>query len=872
MKKVILLAMFMPVMAYGQIFENFETGTADKWIQGVKGHWKADTTASITGKFSLHHVFDNSSSGSDYIGLPLTDLHPDEGLTRWEFLIKHSYDPSASNNWAVYLMSDIDPVSFAGEAAPNGFAIGVNLSGYDDSLRLWKIKKGSASVVITCPLNWQNDIGIAEAAGIFVERTESGLWSISLYDPDNNLICTARSSDYELFNASWLVLNYRYSSTRDRLLWLDDLKIEGVFYEDVEPPEITGCKVTGMKSLELILNEEPSDDILLRSNFQPSDAGNQVANVTRKTEKIFSLEFAGNFNNKTPNSLIINNLCDRLGNCANDVNVSFTPVWAEAGDVVISEIMADPLPAVGLPGKEYLEITSRSEFPFNLKKWILMVEDQSVLFPDIIIMPEDYLILCSVADTVFFREYGKTTGIKSFPTLTDDGKMVVLYDSLGNLIHGLEYSSGWYGNKLKEEGGWSLEIIDDDFPFFTAGNWEASYSGKGGTPGKINSVSRNNKDDIFYGIQNVFPFDSITINIQLSETVLSMTGEMGRITVGDNPVISVSSDDPLYRRFTIESARSLVQGQVYTLHLSGEITDFAGNSIGRNSFRFGIPQKAIKGDVVFNELLFNPLQDDPDYIELYNCSDKIIDVSRLHLASIDETGDTSEIQQVSDEPRCFIPGTFYVVTTHPDKVINRYFTSDAESIFNTRSLPSMPDDKGHLLLLNRELDLIDEVIYSDEMHYSLLAGKEGISLEKIRPQVASDNRLNWHSASENSGWGTPGVENSIYRQTRLEDDQIVFSSGKISPDNDGYEDLLVIDLNFSGPGNVVTVTVFDETGTYIRRIAENLFAENGASVVWDGTADDGILVKTGIYIILTELYNDKGKTKFWKKVCTVIRR
>jgi len=44
------------------------------------------------------------------------------------------------------------------------------------------------------------------------------------------------------------------------------------------------------------------------------------------------------------------------------------------------------------------------------------------------------------------------------------------------------------------------------------------------------------------------------------------------------------------------------------------------------------------------------------------------------------------------------------------------------------------------------------------MHYSLLKGNEGISLEKIRPDLPSDESMNWHSASESVGWGTPGAE------------------------------------------------------------------------------------------------------------------
>ena len=71
---------------------------------------------------------------------------------------------------------------------------------------------------------------------------------------------------------------------------------------------------------------------------------------------------------------------------------------------------------------------------------------------------------------------------------------------------------------LKSEGGWSLEIIDTDYPFFGNGNWQASESFEGGTPGRINSVSGVNRDNTFSGIENVFPDDSITVKIRFSET------------------------------------------------------------------------------------------------------------------------------------------------------------------------------------------------------------------------------------------------------------------------------------------------------------------------------------------------------------------
>ena len=183
----------------------------------------------------------------------------------------------------------------------------------------------------------------------------------------------------------------------------------------------------------------------------------------------------------------------------------------------------------------------------------------------------------------------------------------------------------------------------------------------------------------------------------------------------------------------------------------------------------------------------------------------------------------------------------------------------------------MTDDKGHLVLINRELDVIDKVFYDEKMHFSLLKTVEGVALEKIGKHDKSEETKNWHSASESSGWGTPGAPNSVFSETPTASDIVVFSSSKITPDNDGLEDFLEIGLNLEGNGNVVSVTVFDETGSFVRNIAKNMLAGQKASFIWDGTADDGTIVRTGIYIVLITLYDDKGKTERWKKVCTVIR-
>ena len=776
MKKVILVLWLMPALVCGQIFYDFESGSIGEWIIASGNHWAVDTILPVAGTYSLHHSYDNPDSGFDLACLEINDLVPSVGETKWSFKVRHGYDPSSSNNWCVFIMSDTGPGGMIPGGSCNGFAAGVNVAGYDDTLRLWKITGGVPEELVSTDLNWQNDIGSSAYAEINVTRTSSGQWEMEVMK-DGVREGAGAGHDNELFDVRWFGVYYEYTSTRDRLLWIDDILIDGVFIEDYEPA-------------------------------RPS-----------------------------------------------------------AGDIIISEIMADPYPPVDLPGREYLEIFNKSSTGFSLRDWQLVTESHLALFPDIFLGPGEYLIICSPADTSLFRSYGAVAGVKSFPALNDDGKWIVLRDKTGNMIHSVSYSSTWYGNGLKSGGGWSLEMIDTDFPFYEEGNWKASVSQTGGTPGSKNSVAGMNPDNEFAGIINVFPVDSLSVQVYFSEPVDISSGELEKIMIDNLKVREVILADEVQKGFLLLSPEVFQHGKIFTLTCPPLLVDFAGNKPEAGSFRFGLPEKAVKGDIVINEILFNPVPGGADYVELYNNSEKITDLSRLYLAAVnDETADTSSVYPVSQVPVCFLPGRYVAITTDRKSILERFFSCKEENLFQVSQLPSLPDDGGHLLLLNRQTEVIDNISYSDKMHLTLLSGTEGIALERIRPDINL-----WHSASELSGWGTPGCQNSVFSENPVSGSLVSLSSTRITPDNDGNEDFLVIDLNFPSNGNIIEVTVFDENGILVRKLAENQLAGLNNSISWDSTYGNGSLVQRGIYIIYISVFDEKGNRETWKKVCTVLR-
>lgn len=872
MKLSVIFSLLMPLVAFGQISDNFEHKELSQWIQYVEGRWGIDSASPLEGRFSLHHIYDNPEAGADQAAVRLLNLRPSSGDTRWSFMVRHGCDPSSSNNWGIFLMSD-DP---GGEMHPggkvNGFAAGVNLSVYDDTLRLWKIKNGSVFPVITTIINWQNDIGTEVAATLEINRSSAGVWSIMVSTTGGSQYGPFTGSDSELFRTDWFGIYYRYTSMRDRLFWFDNLSVEGTFIPDSDPPSIVAITPAGKRRLLLELDEEVAPGFCAVSNFILNDTGLPLSDAIVTGRTSFLIDFNREFINKGLNVLKIEEMCDLYSNCAGKVLVGFTALWAEPGDVMISEIMVDPSPPVSLPPKEYLEITSGTSWPLSLKGWTLSSEGQKSVFPDMMIRKGEYIILCSASDTSLFSQFGRVIGLKSFPALTDAGKCLVLSDSLGNMIHGVDYSDKWYGSSLKEAGGWSLEMIDTDYPFHYEGNWKASVSSKGGTPGKINSAAGVNRDNFFAGAVNVFPYDAGKIVVTFEEPVRNLEEYEQQINIDGIKIDSLQPADPLRREFIMFLCEKLQERKRYTFTIPEGVTDYAGNRAPVAGFVFGLPETVKKGDVVFNELLFNPLPGDARYIEFCNVSDKIIDVSRLSAGSKSSpTGSVSNAIPLSKSGRCLLPGGYYTITTDRYSVISRYFSASAGNIFNLSQFPSMPSGKGYLVLFNPQLDVIDEVGYSEKQHFSLLTGLEGVSLEKIRPEAPSSRESNWHSASEASGWGTPGAKNSICRDSLKGDGSILLSSSRITPGNDGYEDILIIDFRFPGTDNVVTVMVFDEAGNLVCKPAVNYFIGQGGIVIWDGTAGDGSLVRTGIYVIYISVFDGKGNTRQYKKICSVLR-
>ena len=257
-----------------------------------------------------------------------------------------------------------------------------------------------------------------------------------------------------------------------------------------------------------------------------------------------------------------------------------------------------------------------------------------------------------------------------------------------------------------------------------------------------------------------------------------------------------------------------------------------------------------------------------DYIELYNRSDKVIDLSTLLLGSIKESPpnppDTTLVSIV-DNQLLFLPDDYALLTVSPNAVKNQYITTNPDAFIQVDPFPSYNNDDGKVLLISYDEVVIDSFSYSEDMQFPLLVYYDGVALERINPEVSSNDDNNWHSAAESVGFGTPGYLNSQYVSNTDEGDDIIIEPEIFSPDNDGYDDVIGIKYKFDTPGYVMSVTIFNAEGYPVRKLVNNEYLGTKGSVSWDGIQDDNSKAPVGIYVFFITVYDVEGNVKKYKK-------
>ena len=270
------------------------------------------------------------------------------------------------------------------------------------------------------------------------------------------------------------------------------------------------------------------------------------------------------------------------------------------------------------------------------------------------------------------------------------------------------------------------------------------------------------------------------------------------------------------------------------------------------------------GDILISEVLFNPVAGGSDYVEIYNNSGKEISTNRLYLASRDNKLELTQIYPLSKSKRMFLPGNYLALTKDTNGVFPWFEIKCRECFLQMEKFPSYNNDFDYVVLIDENMQVIDELFYSEKMHHLLLAEEKGISLERISFEAKTNDIKNWHSASTTSGYGTPGYQNSQFELKDVSKPKVTFSPEAFSPNFDGYNDEYQINYELEKPGYIANISIFDSAGRFVMKLANNEILGTSGTIVWNGKDETGKRQNLGVYVILVEILNTTGEIYQYK--------
>lgn len=865
MKSLLTAAILLATMctANAQFVENFNDGDFAGWAG-------TDTDYVVNGASRLQLNGDCAIGGLGYLSYPAATLD----AATWTFYVDLDFDPSSANHTRVFLQSNTPVLS--GDVY--GYFVRIGVDGTADKVELWRSNGASASLVIegTSPMS------VSPTAGIKVVRTTDAEWQLYV-DPTGgtDYVLEGTQIDDTYNGGNYFGIWSKYSSTRCDKFYYDDITIDPI-YVDNAAPEIISTNVISTTQLEIVFNEQvelsTSEN---NSNYSVDGGVGNPIDATRNATDFSKvvLTFINDFPEGVNLTLTINNVEDLNGNAASALTTNFSLYTTQLYDVVINEIFADIEPQVALPIAEFIELYNTTNVAIDLTGFVIAdATGESEPFNTYILEANGYVILMDDGDIDLFNAYPNKLGVGGFPSLNNDGDDMKLINPDGAIIHNVNYSINWYNNTVKEAGGWTLEMIDPNNPCQEAENWTASNSPTGGTPGTINSVYANNPDETPPALIGVYPLAADTIIATFGEKVLIQNA-----TTGDFSITASNGDVVTITTLIIDEGNSFIIGMVlsvpiapgivYTLKVEN-ITDCSGNAINYfNTAKFGLPEPIGPNDVVINEILFNAITDGYDFVEIYNRSNKIIDLSTLIIAEMNLTDTLSVIEfgNVSASGQLFFPGSYLCLSENPDQVSSYYFAIDTGNFLVVKDMPSYTDNEGIVALLDKTLNEIDRFHFYDDYQYALLNDDDGVSLERINFDYTTQDANNWHSAASNVHYATPGYQNSVFGAYTA-NGNVEVAYPVFSPDGDGYNDILVITYATQTEGFTGNFKIFNAQGKPVKALTNNITLGREGFLTWDGLDDNDEKLPSGIYIVYAELFDLDGTINKYKVKCTMVRK
>lgn len=742
-----------------------------------------------------------------------------------------NFNPSNNNNFELYILNSNDSNKIR-------FLIGEN--GSDDAFvyqefinESWKTIKRigdgefSNGGIFNLNLLWNQD-------SIFTELKIN-----------NKIFLDTLFSSFKLNKSisSGVILNYTSSNTQNftinNFIWQK-------WYPDTLAPYLIKSNIINHKTINLEFDESVSDFDLhkIKIGELPQDIDS-----VKIIDKIVTIYLNKQIQSDAKIDLEYTVLDQVLNTSSNKIKI--LNFYIDAKDILITEVLLNPISDIFQnESPEFIELYNSSNHDIWLNEIELIIDDKIIALPNFKLKSNKFIVINNSDQTLPYQSV-KT----NLPSLKNSGLEITLKAN-DNLIDYWEAYPN-QNNKLKSEGGWSL--IRESNGNCSRNKSQYSNNKKGASPGiaewvTLSEIDSNQITSISYS--------------ELEKSVFSLTFQESLTSFQINSV-ELYLNNQLINDLQWEIAKhgllltipNIESGKLYDTKLSLKASDCGIEKEFNYQLNLAIPSQLKKGNIQINEIMYDPLLSQNEYIEITVNNSACYFLKDIILVD-KENNVINQICPLANRNELICKNNYYLITS-PNHLLESEFPAiKSNTILKNVNLFPLTNEGMNLALIDKYENTLDSVTFSDERHHSSYSETKGISLEKSNSGV-------WQS----SNWsikGTPGKKNSAERNyLNADQDEIINCSELLVPNNNGFNDNLIIKVNELNKDYSLTIQLYNSLGEPLEFLFNNQPINSSETLTWNGQLNSGQLIPPGIYILSIQLRSSDGSYIIFKKELTV---
>lgn len=272
-----------------------------------------------------------------------------------------------------------------------------------------------------------------------------------------------------------------------------------------------------------------------------------------------------------------------------------------------------------------------------------------------------------------------------------------------------------------------------------------------------------------------------------------------------------------------------------------------------------VPNEYLISQLVINEVMHLPVNKEPEWIELLNFQNDIIDSTEIVIS--DPKG------SFPVKLRNILPYQ-YIVIVKDTNLLKKYRTLPDSSKLIQAKIPTLNNTGDSLVLRNKKGELIDFFYFGKDF------GRSGISLERINPKLTADNKENIQPCISPDSASCGKVNSLSFKQTDTLgfEDGITITPNPFSPISGVGGNKSKVQISSKDYITNLKINIYDTNGNLIKNLINTTEGDKFTKkeIEWDGSNNANFYVQVGAYPVIIDFENELTKQRtILKKIIVV---